>query len=248
MNKKTQKRRVGSSIKSGRKKLHRNQNTVLKEEEGEGMEDEEEMYNDDDSQDDDDNNQRKKPRQESMSRSSRGDFKGEEQENASSFRHQEEMDDDNNKRDTIPVPGYVGSFLDESLFGQCITIPVSGNVRHQEDNEIKDLSSSRKQKQWDKMFDLLLAYRKRERHCSVPQSHKEDGMNLDAWLITQRRGKKRGTLDGSLEKQLEDIGVVWDVFTEQWENNYPLLVNFQQREGHCNVPRSHKEDGVNLGS
>ena len=59
--------------------------------------------------------------------------------------------------------------------------------------------------------------------------------------------QKRGKLDGYQVKRLEDVGVVWDVFAHQWEHMFGLLVRFQQREGHCNVPKKHQEDGQNLG-
>jgi len=100
---------------------------------------------------------------------------------------------------------------------------------------------------WKNNYRLLVKFQQREGHCNVPHRHKEDEMNLGRWLGAQRQGKRKGKLDFGLEKQLEDIGVVWDVFSEQWEDNYRLLVRFQQQEGHCDVPQRHKEDEMNLG-
>jgi len=100
---------------------------------------------------------------------------------------------------------------------------------------------------WEKMFGLLRIYKECEGHCNVPHKHKEDGKNLGVWLSSQRTRKKTGKLGISLIERLEDIGVIWDLCKEKWKNNYRLLVKFQQREGHANVPISHKEEGVNLG-
>lgn len=104
------------------------------------------------------------------------------------------------------------------------------------------------QKKWDKKFDLLIAYKEREGHCNVPQNHKEDGINLGVWLTRQRKLKRDGKLDGDLQQLLEDIDVMWEILPDKGKNMYQLLVQFQQREGHCNVPIRHKEDEVSLGS
>ena len=39
----------------------------------------------------------------------------------------------------------------------------------------------------------------------------------------------------------------WDPYLDQWERSFALLEQFKEREGHCNVPDSHDEDGVKLG-
>ena len=48
--------------------------------------------------------------------------------------------------------------------------------------------------------------------------------------------------------RLEALGVVWDVFAEQWERNYALLRAYREREGHARVPASHVAEGEKLGS
>jgi len=101
--------------------------------------------------------------------------------------------------------------------------------------------------QWGNNYLLLVKYQQREGHANVPKKHKEEGVNLGFWLQEQRSRKKKRELDISLKKRLEDIGFIWDVLKEHWENNYSLLVKFQQREGHANVPSRHREEGVNLG-
>jgi len=101
--------------------------------------------------------------------------------------------------------------------------------------------------QWEGGYRCLVKFQQREGHSNVPVSHKEDGINLSRWLYTQRQRKKKGKLNVALQKRLEDIGVVWDVTSEQWEDSYRLLIKFQQREGHCNVPYHYREDETNLG-
>ena len=48
-------------------------------------------------------------------------------------------------------------------------------------------------------------------------------------------------------RRLEALGVVWDVFAEQWERMHGLLVAYVEREGDANVPDRHVEGGETLG-
>jgi hypothetical protein len=43
------------------------------------------------------------------------------------------------------------------------------------------------------------------------------------------------------------LGIAWDFLGDQWERMFALLEQFKDREGHCNVPSTHKEEDVNLG-
>jgi len=103
--------------------------------------------------------------------------------------------------------------------------------------------------QWETNFQLLIKYHEREGHFNVPRLFVEkDGSKLGGWLDKQRQAKKRGSLDIKREVRLDKLGITWDVFTVQWEGSYQLLIAFYEREGHCNVPKRHAEDGFKLGS
>jgi superfamily II DNA or RNA helicase len=104
--------------------------------------------------------------------------------------------------------------------------------------------------QWEHMSGLIEHFKKQKGHCNVPDSHIEDGANLGNWLGMQRRQKKKGGLPADRQQRLEEIGVVlWDPLEAQWEHRFGLfLEQFKKREGHCNVPRLHIEDGANLGN
>ena len=49
------------------------------------------------------------------------------------------------------------------------------------------------------------------------------------------------------KRRLDAIGFVWDWLEYRWEQNFTVLLKFKKREGHCRVPSSHKEGGVELG-
>ena len=101
---------------------------------------------------------------------------------------------------------------------------------------------------WEESFAMLKQFKKRKGHCNVPQSHKEDGAPLGAWVNNQRQFKKKGKLDPERQNILEEIGLEWEVISVTWEERFALLKQFMKREGHCNVSTSHKEDGATLGT
>jgi hypothetical protein len=109
----------------------------------------------------------------------------------------------------------------------------------------------RRQNYWKEIFSLLKQFKTRERHCNVPSWHKEGEDNLGIWVMNQRGSKTTGKLDPARRKMLEDISFEW-VLKERGPNvpseeMHALLKQFKKREGHSNVPQSHKEDGANLG-
>eukprot|EP00547_Thalassionema_nitzschioides_P008666 CAMPEP_0194228792 /NCGR_PEP_ID=MMETSP0156-20130528/43555_1 /TAXON_ID=33649 /ORGANISM="Thalassionema nitzschioides, Strain L26-B" /LENGTH=450 /DNA_ID=CAMNT_0038961313 /DNA_START=65 /DNA_END=1418 /DNA_ORIENTATION=+ len=99
---------------------------------------------------------------------------------------------------------------------------------------------------WNNMFGMLKKFQEREGHCDVPRDHIEEGQNLGTWLNTQRQLQKKGTLDIQKETRLEELSIVWDSFDERWNIKFLLLKQFQKREGHCNIPQNHTEEGHNL--
>merc|ERR1719162_1967277 len=100
---------------------------------------------------------------------------------------------------------------------------------------------------WERSHGLLLAFKAREGHCDVPRKHEEQGDKLGVWLSNQRTAYKRGTLEARRVAALEVAGVVWDAQEAAWERSRGLLLAFKAREGHCDVPHKHEEQGDKLG-
>lgn len=97
-----------------------------------------------------------------------------------------------------------------------------------------------------KGVNALAKFKSREGHCIVPINHKEEGYPLGRWV--NRRRARRSQLSEAQQKRLEDIGMIWDVPKYQWEEAVKNLKKFKLREGHCNVPKAHKEDDYPLGT
>ena len=102
------------------------------------------------------------------------------------------------------------------------------------------------EEQWEAGFAALGAFRKREGHCRVFNTHIEDGLNLGAWVGAQRTKKSRLSLE-RLAK-LDSLGFSWDPLTEQWEEAYAALQQFHKREGHCRTGQKVEINGVKLGA
>jgi len=100
---------------------------------------------------------------------------------------------------------------------------------------------------WGQNFALLECYNEREGHCNVPQEYEENGVRLGIWLQVQRGAFRRGKLDESRQSRLDQLGVIWEPYADQWERSIALLQQFKEREGHCNVPQGHEEDDIKLG-
>ena len=119
---------------------------------------------------------------------------------------------------------------------------------HDTSSSSSPLSSGNKAAtRWEQMFNLLTAYKQREKDCNVPKKHVEDDENLGTWLSTQRQANKKDKLNEERKRQLEDLGVVWKLSTKSWEDMFVLLTQYKDKNGHCNVPHKHVEDDKNIG-
>jgi len=100
--------------------------------------------------------------------------------------------------------------------------------------------------QWEEGFRCLVIFRQREGHCHVPISHREQGYRLGSWVGVQRQN--HDTMLSERRERLEALGFVWDVLTAQWDEGFRCLEIYHQREGHCRVPATYREQGFRLGS
>jgi hypothetical protein len=99
---------------------------------------------------------------------------------------------------------------------------------------------------WDESFSHLKLYLEREGHCRVPAQHKEGSYSLGTWVTVQRSSKAR--LSEERRKRLDEIGFIWDPFSEDWDEGFRVLKLYQEREGGCRVPAQHKEGSFRLGT
>ena len=61
---------------------------------------------------------------------------------------------------------------------------------------------------WEKMFGMLIDYKKRFGNCNVPQGWSEDP-KLGRWVSTQRKLYKNGKLSPERIQRLKSVGFEW---------------------------------------
>ena len=80
-----------------------------------------------------------------------------------------------------------------------------------------------------------------------PQSTVFHGFKLGSWLGSRRLDKKNGRLSPERVKELDRLGMVWDVEERNWTEFLHHLSAFVKKNGHGNVPQAHLEGSYPLG-
>ena len=99
---------------------------------------------------------------------------------------------------------------------------------------------------WDELVGVLRRFKAREGHCDVPALHREGTYRLGQWVNVQRNTKD--TMSVERKQRLDAIGFIWDALEARWEDGFAALKQFKAREGHCKVPRGHREGILPLGN
>jgi hypothetical protein len=98
---------------------------------------------------------------------------------------------------------------------------------------------------WEEGFAVLTMFKAHEKHCRVPAVYTEGTFTLGNWVRKQRT--RKGTMSADHRRRLNEIGFVWDVLEDAWEEGFTALTKFKTCEGHCRVPRGKNEGAFRLG-
>ena len=74
---------------------------------------------------------------------------------------------------------------------------------------------------WTRMCRALAAFRRKHRHCNVPE-HWPENQSLANWVQSQRYRKKKGKLSPERVKQLEKVGFLWAIYKCGDEKDSPV--------------------------
>jgi uncharacterized protein YbgA (DUF1722 family) len=101
-------------------------------------------------------------------------------------------------------------------------------------------------KKWNKQYEKLVEFKRKNRHCNVPRGYQEDA-SLGNWVSKQRQVHAKNNMRQDRKDLLNKIGFVWNVEDHQWKKQYEKLVEFKRKQGNCVVPQKYEED-VTLGT
>lgn len=86
---------------------------------------------------------------------------------------------------------------------------------------------------WDDYFKLLEHYTA-EHDGEFSDSHfvTADGRKLGVWLSNQRANYHTGKLLPERKRQLEELGIIWNVLEKEWLDHYAQAAQYYRRNGH----------------
>ncbi len=99
---------------------------------------------------------------------------------------------------------------------------------------------------WERAYNALLKYYRREGHCRINQLLVFDGLKLGAWASNQRHTKNR--LSNERIERLNAMGFIWNTHVDQWEESFAALKSFHKKQGNCKVERNVVIGGLKLGA
>jgi superfamily II DNA or RNA helicase len=91
---------------------------------------------------------------------------------------------------------------------------------------------------WDIRYSELIKYKEEFENCNVPSKYKENKA-LGAWVGTQRLVYAEHNLEQDKIHKLENLGFIWDLPVDKWNNMYKELVKHKNIYGHCRVSRNN---------
>ncbi|NCE65113.1 hypothetical protein D1159_11140 [Pseudoflavonifractor sp. 524-17] len=106
---------------------------------------------------------------------------------------------------------------------------------------------------WERNLAEAIKYREKYGDLLVPRTYiSETGVPLGAWVARQRQARKnsnqRYILTEKQIRQLNELGMVWDVADELWGKYYAAAQSYHDSFGNLDVPTTYiSAEGVKLG-
>ena len=136
--------------------------------------------------------------------------------------------------------------------GVCLYLWLSGqrnNRRALSDEQIKLLEyigfdwTTRADSAWERNFERLAEYKRRNGNVNVPVNYVQGGVRLGKWLSRQR--SESGKLTDGQKSRLTQLGVKLER-ADPWEVRYELACRYYEENGNLRVPVTYKPMGICL--
>ena len=164
----------------------------------------------------------------------------------------------------IDIGGTGGTGIDEDdILKKFKIVDEVLNLR----NQLKELDEEASFS-WDDYYQLAKAFFEKYGHLRIKWAYRtfdgitevkpgdpryEEAVQLGSWINSQREAKKKINIKGSHIKRitpehikmLDDIGMIWEVFENSWNEMYQLAKAFYEENGHLNIRSTYRTfDGI----
>ena len=143
------------------------------------------------------------------------------------------------KRYTTPAGLSLGEWLATQRRVRAGQIP--GNLTEQQIARLDSIGmvwGNRKEIAWQHGFEVAKKYHDTYGNLMVPGKYVDpDGYSLGQWIIKTRQQKLNGRLKEERIAQLDELGMMWNIFDAKWEKAFALSAAYYEENGNLNIPR-----------
>ena len=129
-----------------------------------------------------------------------------------------------------------------------LKIEYTCNIRNDK-NQILRIYKDYNSHLFDRCFEKLYLYCRKYGPLSSNTTFAKLDKGLKYWITEQRANYRNGLLTPLQIKKLQQIGFVFDVYEDKWQERYRCAVEYYKDKGNLNIPYKFiTNDGVHLGS
>jgi len=89
---------------------------------------------------------------------------------------------------------------------------------------------------WERSLAAARAFHAEHGHLQVPKGCTVDDVNLHTWVLNRRRDKRAGALSSERVAALDELGFVWDHYTDEWQRGLSAAQDYYATYGHLRPP------------
>lgn len=137
-----------------------------------------------------------------------------------------------------------------SLLFDYLQLPAPGHDIARDRQGILAIYKDYISRKWDRLYKEAYKYYLAHGNISVPpDAVSKSGISMANWIYSQREAYKNNELTPLQVKKLEEIGISWAPFEDQWRHMYGLAEDYFKEYRHLMIPHDYITAGnETLGS